>query len=73
MPGAYIGHSAYVEKAIIGPDAVVANSCVVIGDAKQSIAVVGQNTVASSKKIKSARYTANQVWSMNLTTQQTSR
>jgi len=49
MPGAYVGHSAYIEKAIIGPDAVIANRQVIIGDAKQSIAVVGKNTVASSK------------------------
>ena len=71
MPGAYVGHSAYVEKAIIGPDAVVEKGCVVLGDAKRSIAVVGHNTVTSSKKIKSARYTANQVWSVKQTTQQT--
>jgi len=70
MPGAYVSQGAYVEKAIIGPDALVENDCVVISDAKQSIAVVGQNTVAFSKKAMSARYTANQVWSMSQTTQQ---
>ena len=71
MPGAYVGHSAYVEKAIIGPGAVVENGCVVLGGVKQSIAVVGQNAVASSIKTAIGRYKANQVWSMNLTIQGT--
>jgi len=59
MPGAYVGHSANVEKAIIGPNAVVENGYFVLADGKQSISVVGHNTVATSEKIKSARYTAN--------------
>jgi ADP-glucose pyrophosphorylase len=61
MPGVYIGHGAYVEKAIIGPDAVVENDCAVLGGARQAIAVVGHNAVAFSKKINFAHYTANQV------------
>ena len=67
MPGAYIGHGSYVEKAIIGPDAVVENDCAVLGGARQAIAVVGHNAVVFSKKANAAHYTANQVWSKNLT------
>ena len=70
MPGAYVGSSAYIEKAIVGPDAAVAKGYIVLGGVKESIAVVGQNTVSSSKKTNSARYMANQVWNMSPTTQQ---
>lgn len=71
MPGAYIGHNAYVETAIIGPGAAVENGCAVLGNPKQSIAVVGQNTVASPIKAAFGRCTANQIWGMNLKIQET--
>ena len=65
MPGAYVGHSAYVENAIIGPGAVIESGCAVFGGAEGSIAVVGQNAVASSLKTRFGRYATNQVGGMN--------
>jgi len=70
MPGAYVGHSAYVENAIIGPGAVIESGCAVLGGAEGSIAVVGQNAVASDLKTKFGRYITNSVWSMNPAIQQ---
>ncbi|MBC8016151.1 MAG: glucose-1-phosphate adenylyltransferase [Sporomusaceae bacterium] len=66
MPGAYIGHNAYIERAIIGPGAAVENGSAVFSASKQSITVVGQNTVASSTKSRYWRDAANQVWNMNI-------
>ena len=69
MPGAYVGHSAYVERAIIGPGAAVDNGRAILGGAKGTIAVVGQNTVASSIKTKIGCRTVNQ-WSRSLSNQE---